>query len=102
MRPQNGCLSLSAAIPRGWFLAGSKPADYEVAVDREAEYSHYASVVLRATKAAVAGFGTVMQQFRADNFRGSGFVLLEVLKQRTFKSGGTLHEGESRQIRGRI
>lgn len=65
-----GCVSLSAAIPRGWYLQGTKPADYEVAVDHEADYSHNASVVLRAKSPTAEGFGTLMQQVRADNFRG--------------------------------
>jgi hypothetical protein len=65
-----GCLSSLAAIPRGWFLAGSKPAEYEVTLDHEAEYSHYASVLLRAKQPKVDGFGTLMQQFRADDYRG--------------------------------
>ena len=75
-----GCLSLSASIPRGWYLAGTKPGDYEVAVDNEAEYSHYASVVLRARKPAVDGFGTLMQQFRADDYRGKHVRLSGSLK----------------------
>jgi hypothetical protein len=64
------CLSLSAAIPRGWYLQGSNPTDYDVAVDHEAEYSHYASVVLHSKRLTAGGFGTFMQQFRADDFRG--------------------------------
>jgi hypothetical protein len=64
------CLSLSAAIPRGWYLQGNNPADYEVTVDHEAEYSHYASVVLRSKKSTADGFGTLMQQFRAGDYRG--------------------------------
>lgn len=65
-----GCVSLSAAIPRGWYLEGTKPADYEVAVDHEAEDSHNASVVLRAKSSTAGGFGTLMQQVRADHYRG--------------------------------
>lgn len=65
-----GGVSLSAAIPRGWYLAGTKPSDYEIAVDHEADYSHNASVVLRAKSPTAEGFGTVMQQVRADNYRG--------------------------------
>jgi hypothetical protein len=64
------CVSLSAAIPRGWYLEGTKPADYEVAVDHEADYRHNASAVLRAKSPTAEGFGTLMQQVRADNYRG--------------------------------
>lgn len=65
-----GGVSLSAAIPRGWYLAGTKPSDYEIAVDHEADYSHNASVVLRAKSPTAEGFGTLMQQVRADDYRG--------------------------------
>lgn len=64
------CVVLSAAVPRGWYLQGTKPADYEVAIDPEAEYNNYRSVLLRAEKPVAKGFGTLMQQFRADNYLG--------------------------------
>jgi hypothetical protein len=72
-------LVFQAAVPRGWSLAGSKAADYESSIDREAEYNHHASVFLRAKKPTVDGFGTLMQQFRADTYQGKrvrfcGFV----------------------------
>jgi hypothetical protein len=78
-------LVLPAAVPEGWSLAGSKPADYESRIDLEAEYNHHASVLLRAKKPAVDGFGTLMQQFRADRYQGkrvrfSGFVKAGVLQ----------------------
>jgi hypothetical protein len=73
-------LSLFAAIPRGWYLAGTKPAEYEVSLDHESEYSHYASVVLRAKKSRVDGFGTLMQQFGADTYRGKRVRLSGSLK----------------------
>jgi hypothetical protein len=63
-------LLLQAAVPKGGSLAGSKPADYESSIDLEAEYNHHASVLLQAKKPAVDGFGTLMQQFRADGYQG--------------------------------
>lgn len=61
-------LSLFAAVPHGWLLEGTKPANYEVAVDHDADYSNYSSAVLRAKQPNVDGFGTLMQQFRADAY----------------------------------
>jgi hypothetical protein len=74
------CLVLHAAVPRGWYLEGTKPADYEVAVGAEAEYGNYRSVVLRAKMPVVKGFGTLMQQFRADNYLGKRVRLSGSLK----------------------
>jgi hypothetical protein len=81
------CLSLSAAIPRGWYLQGSNPADYDVAVDHEAEYSNNASVVLRSKQLTADGFGTLMQQFRAENYRGKRVRLSGSVKAEAFKIG---------------
>jgi hypothetical protein len=75
-------LALQAQVPQGWFIAGSKPADYEVGIDASAVYKGHASAVLKAKKPAVDGFGTLMQDFRADHYQGkrvrfSAFVKTE-------------------------
>jgi len=67
-----------AAAPQGWFLAGSKPANYDTGVDREAVYSGKPSAYLKAT-ADQDGFGTLMQIFSPDPYVGkrvrfSGYV----------------------------
>jgi hypothetical protein len=74
-----------AAVPTGWHLQGSKPLDYESTIDPQAEYDHHASVLLRAKNPVVDGFGTLMQQFRADRYEGkrvrfSGFVKADRLQ----------------------
>jgi hypothetical protein len=75
-------LALNAAVPPGWYLAGSKPADYEAGVDAQAKYNGHSSAYLRAKTPNVEGFGTLMQDFRADRYLGkkvrlSGFVRTE-------------------------
>jgi hypothetical protein len=75
------CLVLHAAIPAGWHLEGTKPADYEVNVDPQAVDNHHrATVLLRSKKPVVEGFGTMMQQFRADNYLGKRIRLRGSLK----------------------
>lgn len=63
-------IALHAAAPKGWFVAGSKPAEYESGIDQLATYNGHPSVYLRATKPIVEGFGTLMQDFRADHYLG--------------------------------
>jgi hypothetical protein len=72
-------LALQAAAPAGWFLAGSKPASYEVGTDAQAAYNGDPSAYLKSKGPVSDGFGTLMQDFRADKYAGkrlrfSGFV----------------------------
>ena len=80
------CLSLVASgaigqeLPKGWFKAGNKPNDYTMTIDRETRHSGKASASLKNTASGTtSGFGTLMQTFSADVFRGkrvrfSGYV----------------------------
>jgi hypothetical protein len=63
-------LLLQAAAPSGWYVAGSNPADYEAGVDVQTAYNNHPSAYLRAKKPAVQGFGTLMQDFRAEKYAG--------------------------------
>jgi len=71
-------LVANAAAPQGWFLAGTKPANYDTGVNREVIYNARPSAYLKA-KADQEGFGTLMQIFPADPYVGkrvrfSGYV----------------------------
>jgi hypothetical protein len=73
---------LKAAAPKGWFIAGNKPAEYESGIDALAAYNGHPSAYLRAKTPIVQGFGTLMQDFRADHYLGkrvrfSAFVKTE-------------------------
>jgi hypothetical protein len=61
---------LQAAAPSGWFIAGNKPAEYESGRDAAAAYNGHPSAYLRAKASSVDGFGTLMQNFRADHYLG--------------------------------
>jgi hypothetical protein len=70
-------------VPRGWYMAGSKPAEYEAGMDAQMVRDGHASAYLKSKKANSAeGFGTLMQDFRAEQYLGkrirwSGFVRAE-------------------------
>jgi hypothetical protein len=79
------CAVLSAGManaqdaPRGWFPAGSRPRDYLMSVDRAVAHGGNASASLRSVVAGPTGFGTLMQTFKAEVYRGkrvrmSGYV----------------------------
>jgi hypothetical protein len=54
-------LVLHAAVPRGWHLAGSKPAEYEAGVDAGQPHEGRNSAFLKSKTGSVDGFGTMMQ-----------------------------------------
>lgn len=74
--------SLSSA-PKGWMLTGVYPHQYEVGIDRKNVNRGTASGTIRADKSAhTHGFGTLMQMFKADQYRGqrlrlTGFLMTE-------------------------
>ncbi len=58
-----------AAVPEGWFLAGSKPANYDTGTDAQAVNNGKPSAYLKA-KTDSEGFGTLMQSISAEQYRG--------------------------------
>jgi hypothetical protein len=64
------CLAVQAAAPAGWYLAGTKPASYEVGIDAQAAYNGHPSAYLKAKEPVTDGFGTLSQAFRADKYAG--------------------------------
>ncbi len=69
-------LSASAAPPQGWIVAGSAPKDYEFGTDETHAADGKKSAFIKAAPAAgVAGFGTLMQMFAADDYRGGRWKL---------------------------
>jgi hypothetical protein len=72
-------VALCAAVPRGWYLAGSKPQDYQTGVN-DAKYNGHRVAYLQSVTAAPNVFGTLMQDFRADNYAGKRVRFSAMLK----------------------
>ena len=69
-------------FPLGWFASGLAPKDYQVRIDRTEHYSGKASGFITCKAEKPSGFGTLMQVFKADNYRGkrlrmTGYVKTE-------------------------
>jgi hypothetical protein len=62
-------VALCAAVPRGWYLGGSGAGEYDSGI-AQAQYHGHRVVYLKATTSTPKGFGTLMQDFRADDYAG--------------------------------
>lgn len=60
-------VALCAAIPRGWYVTGSKPHDYQTGID-EAQHNGHGIAFLTSVVPSPNGFGTLMQDFRANRY----------------------------------
>lgn len=56
--------------PKGWFLAGSTPARYEIGVDGKVTWQGRPAAFLRSTQPKTGGFGTLMQNASVRDYRG--------------------------------
>jgi hypothetical protein len=67
-------------IPAGWILGGSSPQDYSVGLDLTESHSGFTSAFLKSTSAKPVGFATLMQTFKANNFRSQRIKLSAYIK----------------------
>jgi hypothetical protein len=71
---------LNADVPRGWHLAGTKPAEYEAGVDPGQAYQGHGSAFLKSKGPSVDGFGTLMQSVNAEQYQGNKVRLSGLVK----------------------
>lgn len=63
-------LAAAASIPEGWRLAGDQPWNYEVGIDPQTRFKDLPSSYLRSMEPQISGFGTLMQNLKADEYLG--------------------------------
>src|SRR5580693_1259077 len=63
-------ITLSAAIPRGWYITGTNPHDYETGLD-DAQHNGHRVAYLKSISQTPTGFATLMQDFRANRYLGT-------------------------------
>lgn len=68
------------AAAGGWFSAGSNPAGYEMGVDHKVKFRGKGAGFVRARAANTAGFGTLMQIFKATDYRGKRVRLTAIVR----------------------
>lgn len=86
---------------KGWMLAGSTPSDYEYGIDAEETYQGKPSGYLRSKAGEAAGFGTLMQTFKAEEYRNKRLRLSAMVKPEGIENWAGLWmrvDGPLRQI----
>ena len=66
-------------IPEGWFKSGSEPQDYLIGIDRESSEQGHSSAFIKSKELKPSGYCDLMQEIKAENYRGervrlSGYV----------------------------
>ncbi|NGZ76251.1 helix-turn-helix domain-containing protein [Saccharibacillus alkalitolerans] len=78
----------TGAPVKGWFLSGSHPFHYEMGIDRKEVHRGTGSGYLKSVMSdSPEQFGTMMQAFRADKFRGKRVRLSAFAKTRGVEQG---------------
>lgn len=67
-------------VPNGWVRAGSRPQDYEMSLDPSARHGGTSSARIRFIGQTADGFGTLMQTFKAEQYRGKRLRLTAWMK----------------------
>ncbi|AKJ01404.1 hypothetical protein ATI61_103111 [Archangium gephyra] len=68
------------ALPPGWFVTESTPKLYEAGLDTESPCEGNRSAYLRSLQASPSGYGTFMQAFGAQTFRGKRLRFSAVMR----------------------
>jgi hypothetical protein len=83
--------SLQAAVPTGWFFAGSKPQEYNCSVDPGTPYNGQMSVYIKSKEGVkTTGFGSMMQDFSPTQYIGKRVRLSANLKSEGVEEWGGL------------
>ncbi len=80
----------ASPVPFGWALAGSNPSHYVVSVDHPDPGADGPSASLASRNGHADGFGTLMQQIKADEHRGRHIRFTARIKTRDVDGFATL------------
>lgn len=90
-------------VPIGWMVAGSKPAEYEMGIDKSVFQNGSSSAYLKSKEPKDNEFGTLMQIINSENYIGKRLRLTGYIKSEDVKvwSGMWMRiDGESNQQLG--
>jgi len=61
---------LSFDLPKGWIVAGDSPQKYEMGIDKSGGQDGKNAATIKSIETNITGFGTLMQQCKADKYAG--------------------------------
>lgn len=67
-------------LPHGWFAGGNQRHNYVIGIDPLVQYDDKTCVTLKAKHEPISGFGTLMQNFAANNYRRQRLRLSGMIK----------------------
>ena len=82
----HGVSRAGPGLPDGWTRAGSTPADFDMGTDHSVAHAGKSSGYLRSKVAKPAGFGTLMQMCKAEEFQGKRVRLSAWIKAENVRS----------------
>ena len=71
---------IRAQVPAGWLVGGNSPQDYNFTLDSSTPPNSRSALIASKPEAGLRGFGTLMQQISAENYRGQHVRLSGYLK----------------------
>jgi hypothetical protein len=81
---------MTTQLRKGWMLAGSNPGDYEVGTDTTKAHGGRASGYIKAKASPPDGYGTLMQLFKANEYRGQRLRMTAYVKAENIQNGAGL------------
>ena len=69
-------------LPEGWFVAGNKPAEFEMGVDNSVYESGKSSAFIKSKNPSTNEFGTLMQSISAENYLDKRLRLSSFIKSK--------------------
>lgn len=67
-------------IPAGWFKSGTEPQDYTIGIDRNMSENGNSSAYIKSKELKPSGSCDLMQEIKADNYRGERVRLTGYVK----------------------
>ena len=90
-------LFLSFEVPSGWFKAGSKTESYDMGIDKGSGMDGKNAATIKSVDKEIDGYGTLMQSFDPEKFRGKRIRLTGHIKSTNVaeKAGFWLRVGQA-------
>ena len=71
---------MSFDLPKGWIVAGDSPTKYDMGIDKGAGQGGKNAATIKSIDKKINGFGTLMQECKADKFLGKKVKMTGMVK----------------------